>query len=67
MKLSIALVLAAATIAPIVAQPVLEGNESAGNVVDHPHRHHHHHHSRHHHRRHHKKHVEQSPLTPTSE
>jgi len=47
-KLSIALVLAAATIAPVVAQPLREGDEFSSNVVHLPH-HHHHHHGHHHH------------------
>lgn len=41
-KLSIAFILAAATIAPIVAQPIREGHELAGNVGHCPHHHHHH-------------------------
>ena len=43
-KLSIAFVLAAAAIAPVVAQPIRERGES-GHVG--PHRHHHHHHRHH--------------------
>jgi len=61
-KLSIAFVLAAAAIAPVVAQPIREGNEFASNP--HLHRHHHHHHHHHHQR------VatpERSSLEPTSD
>jgi len=47
-KLSIALVLAATAIAPVVAQPIREGDEFASNVLHLPH-HHHHHHGHHHH------------------
>ena len=63
-KLSIAFVLAAAAIAPIVAQPIRDavpirdGDVTAD--VERPH------HYRHHHP-HHRKHVEQSPLEKTSE
>ena len=45
-KLSIAFVLAAAAIAPIVAQPIGEGHEFAGHVGHRRHHHHHHHHRR---------------------
>jgi len=49
-KLSIAFVLAAAAIAPVVAQPAREGNEFPSNVGHLPHLHRHHHHHRHHQR-----------------
>jgi len=42
-KLSIALVLAAAAIAPVVAQPIREGHEFADHIGHHHHHHHHNH------------------------
>jgi len=69
-KLSIAFILAAAAIAPIVAQPIHESHEFSGDVVPHRHPHHPHHH-RHHHHHHHQHHgvaiPEQSPLESTSD
>ena len=43
-KLSIAFVLAVVAIAPIIAHPIREDHEFAGNVGHRHHRHHHHHH-----------------------
>jgi len=63
-KLSIALVLAAAAVAPVVAQPIHEGDEFASNVVHLPHHHHHHHGHNHHHQS--ATPVEHSSLEPTS-
>ena len=64
-KLSIAFVLAAAVIAPIVAEPILDAVPIRDGDVELPHHHRHHH--GHHYRHHHRKHVEQSPLEQTSE
>ena len=67
-KLFIAFVLAAAAIAPIVAQPIRDGNEFARNDVDIPHHHHNHHqHSHHYHQRHGVVNPEQLSLEATSE
>jgi hypothetical protein len=66
-KLSIAFVLAAAAIAPVVAQPIREPtHEFAGNVG--PHRLPHHRHNHHNHHRHHRVPIhEQSSPEPTSD
>ena len=65
-KLSIAFVLAAAAIAPIVAHPIREDHEFASNMGHRLHHHHNHHHHRHHH--HHGVAIpEQSSPEPTSE
>ena len=64
-KLSIAFVLAAAVIAPIVAEPILDAVPIRDGDVELPHHHRHHH--GHHYRHHHRKRVEQSPLEQTSE
>lgn len=42
-KLSIAFVLVSAAIAPIIAQPIRDDHEFAGNVGHEPHHRHHHH------------------------
>jgi len=65
-KLSIALVLAAAVIAPVVAQPIREGDDFASNVVHHDLPHHHHHHHGHHHHHQSATPVEHSLLESTS-
>ena len=44
-KLSIAFVLAAAAIAPVIAQPIREGRGHVGHHGHHGHHHHHHHHA----------------------
>ena len=44
-KLSVAFVLAAAAIAPVVAQPIHEGRGHVGHHGHHGHHHHHHHHA----------------------
>ena len=50
-KLSIAFVLAAAAIAPVVSQPIAISESGESLEAREPHHHHHHHH-RHHHRHH---------------